>query len=476
MKTIHPNESAQLNEMIRFSRRAHYSDLDQATVEQLKRHLLDSVASLIFSLRQEPPKKLMRQVAELQLRQAIIPLKKLPLDRSAELLTSLIRYPDFMDNFLGKHATCHPSDNIGALLAAGNFKKIDGKQFLKAMGIAYQLICRLTESFPVMSKGFDHTVLLNFSIVLALAEILGLSEEATRHACGMAACTLIPLVTLRASYTSEWKGFASSCIAFNCVNKAILAKQGMTGPYSIFEGPMAMNKVMGMELEHNWKEEQDFSLIKKCILKSYNAEVHSQSLIEGVIELTGRNAVQPGEIKEIDIITFLTCYHIIGGGEYGDRKVVVSKEQADHSLPYLIAVAILDRQVLPEQFSFERINKDDVQELMKKVKITTGFPLKEPRKLVSHLDPYTTAYPDKMMGKIKIHTSNGVKHEIEKEDYHGFFTRPLQWEDVGQKFLRLTSGIINASDQERVITIIQNFEKSDVSDLLDIINEIEIFN
>src|SRR2546423_450495 len=105
-------ESPQLNEMIKFSRRAHFSDLDHRVVQQLKRHLLDSVASLIFSLGKETPKKLRRQVADLQGEKAIIPLHKLTLDRAAELYTGLIRYPDFMDNFLGKTATCHPCDNV----------------------------------------------------------------------------------------------------------------------------------------------------------------------------------------------------------------------------------------------------------------------------------------------------------------------------------------------------------------------------
>jgi len=200
----------------------------------------------------------MQQVADLQFSNSIIPIQELSVDRAAELYTALIRYPDFMDNFLGKEATCHPSDNIGALLAACDYRKLNGKEFLRAMAISYQLICRLTEKFPVMSKGFDHTVLLNFSVTIALAQLLGLTKDETRHACGMVACSVNQLVTLRAAYTSEWKGFASSCSAFNSVNKVFLARRGMTGPYSIFEGPMAMNKVMGMELVHNWNHEEEY--------------------------------------------------------------------------------------------------------------------------------------------------------------------------------------------------------------------------
>jgi len=218
-----------------------------------------------------------------------------------------------------------------------------------------------------------------------------------------------PLVTLRAGYTSEWKGFASSCTAFNCINKAFLAKRGMTGPYSIFEGPMAMNKIMEMELEHNWNQEEEFELVPRCMLKIFNSEVHSQSLVEAILELDQKEHFSIDDISEIEATTFLTAYHIIGGGEYGDRKVVVTKEQADHSLPYLLAVAVLDKQIYPEQFTLDRINRQDVQDLLNKVVVTTSFPLKEPRKIVAHVDQYTAAYPDKMMGKISITTSDGKK-------------------------------------------------------------------
>jgi len=460
--------------MINFADRTKFEDIDAKTVDQLKKHLLDSIASLFFSLSQDTPKKLMRQVADMQSSNKIIPIHQLTVDRAAELYTALIRYVDFMDNFLGKEATCHPCDNIGALLAACDYKGLTGKDFLKAMAISYQLVCRLTQKFPVMAKGFDHTVLLNFSIMIALADLLGLNKRETHHACGMVACTVNPFVTSRAAYTSEWKGFVSSCTAFNCINKAFLAKRGMTGPYSIFEGPMAMNKVMEMELAHNWNHEEEFELIPRCMLKKYNSEVHSQALVEGILELQQRENFTISGIKEIEAAVFLTAYHIIGGGEYGDRKVVVTKEQADHSLPYVLAVALLDGQVYPEQFALDRINRSDVQELLNKVTVTTSFPLKEPRKLVTHIDPYTIAYPDKMMGKISISTMNGKKHSIEKEDYHGFFTRPLEWSEIQKKFLRLSNGIISDSCQQQVLSMIHDFEGQKVSELMEIIQRVEI--
>jgi 2-methylcitrate dehydratase len=223
-----------------------------------------------------------------------------------------------------------------------------------------------------------------------------------------------------------------------------------------------------MKLDFDWSKE-NFELIRKCVLKKYNAEVHSQSTIEAVVKLKDENDFLPGNIEKIDITTFLTSYHIIGGGAYGDRKTVHSKEQADHSLFYLVAVALLDGEIYPEQFEPERIKRDDVQRLLQKVTVHTGFPLHKPVTLAGILDPYTQAYPDKVKTKAEIHLAGGKKLECTKEDYPGFFTQPFTWEQTIQKFRRLSAGTIDKNDEKKIIDVIQNLENESMETLIDLI-------
>lgn len=330
--------------------------LDVTTKEQLKKHLLDSMASLLFAIDKPVIQKLIRQIRQMgEGGPCWAPvIGKTAPDRAAQLFTALIRYPDFMDNFLGKEATCHPSDNIGALLVAGQLANSTGKNFLEAMALGYEIECRLVEEIPVMIKGFDHTLLLAYSLTAALCKMLSLTMEQTAHALAIAGCSISPLVTSRASYTYEWKGLASSQVASSCMNIVLLAKEGMTGPIALFEGPKSFEEIYGMNLKYDWRKE-DFSLIRKCILKSYNAEVHTQPALEATLELKKEHGFTAADIESIDVTTFLTAYHIVGGGAYGDRTTVHSKEQADHSLPYLIAVALLDDDMYPEQLLPERI-------------------------------------------------------------------------------------------------------------------------
>ncbi|HSV11186.1 MAG TPA: MmgE/PrpD family protein [Hanamia sp.] len=449
-----------------FALGAQYDDIPPSTADQLKRHLLDSIGSFIFAQDQLPVIKLRNAFSDLQGENRIIPIRDLSFDKLSQYFTALIRYPDFMDNFLGKESTCHPSDNIGPLLAADKLVSLSGKDFLLAMAIGYQIECRLTKEMPVMIEGYDHTALLAFSVTAELARVLSLTEAETACALGMAGCAFNPLVTCRTAYTTEWKGFASSSVNAGCAMIVLLAKNKMTGPVDLFEKPVkGYDAIYGMDLKYDWTTE-NFDLIPRCILKSYNAEVHSQSAVEAALELRAEHSFNPSEIETVDISTFLNAYHIVGGGEYGDRKTVFTKEAGDHSMPYVVAVAILDGQVYPEQLYPERIMQPDVQELLQKVNIHTTSPIHKPVKLAGILDKKTDAYPDKLISEVTIELKNGEKFSLEKESYKGFFLNPLSWEDVIKKFKKLTGNKVSETTKDEIIDIVQNLETHDVSDLL----------
>lgn len=458
----------------RFSFFSAYEQLKPATIQQLKKHLLDTVGSMLYAMKAPTVEKLFRQMHYLQEKGPLpVPiLGSTSVDRAAQLYTLLVRYPDFMDNYLGKHATCHPSDNIGGILAACQAVNASGRDFLAAMAIGYQIECTLIDQMPLMAKGIDHTALLAMSLTAALSPLYGLTQEQAAHAIGINGSTFNTTVTTRAAYTYEWKGFASSLVALGCTNTTLLAKEGVTGPVSYFEGPMGFKDEFDMDPEFNC-EAGDFSRIEHCILKSYNAEVHTQSAIEALLDLKCKHSIRAEDVKRIDATIFLTAYNIVGGGRYGDRKLVQTKEQADHSLPYLLAVAMLDGEVLPAQLLPERIRRPDVQVLMGDVFVDTGLPLKAPRKVAEVLDPYTAPYPEKMPAKITIHLKNGAVVEEKKEDYKGFYTRPLAWEDVVNKFHLLGQDTIDGEMRNELIAVIGNLEHEPVSKLTDLLAKIK---
>ncbi|HWU40428.1 MAG TPA: hypothetical protein VN203_22500, partial [Candidatus Acidoferrum sp.] len=187
-------------------------------------------------------------------------------------------------------------------------------------------------------------------------------------------------------------------------------------------------------------------------IKKYNAEFHSQSALEGILELRDEGAFRPEEVAKVEIEIFDVAYHIIGGGEEGDKTVVQTKEEADHSLPYMAAVAILDGRVMPEQYSPERIRRNDVQDLLRKVKVRP-------------VEDYSRRFPNEMPCRVIITLQNGRVVSREKRDFEGFFTRPMSWEEVFAKFERLSAPYVETPLRRRIADAVSRLENIQVADL-----------
>jgi 2-methylcitrate dehydratase len=467
MQNTQGHKGFELHALADFVQLFSYSMLTPAKVERLKIHLLDSFACALGALHAEPISILRRNIELLGGNAHVrVPSVEfaLPVDRAAQFYTALIRYLDFMDNFAARHGTCHPSDNIGSLLAISDWKDIDGKRFLEAMALAYNVQCRMIEADPSMNKGFDHTTQLAYSIAAGTSKLLRFNSSQTAHAIGISGSTFNPLVVVRAPQTSNWKGLISSHVALGTVNACLMAGEGLTGPPDVFEGTGGYNDDFSIKKPAEWKALR-LDLYDKLILKKYNAEVHTQTAIDACLFLKNEYDLSALEIKDVKVEIFQTAYDITGGGEYGDRKHVHTKEEADHSLPYLLAVALIDGQVLPAQFRTARIQSPDVQQLLRKVEISTKLHVSKPKWLMEKLDPYTKVYPEKFKCSVTLSLRNGKKYSREQEGFHGFNTQPLSWNDVEKKF-RLLAEHISPDQQQQIIEKVANLEHITVRELI----------
>jgi len=149
---------------------------------------------------------------------------------------------------------------------------------------------------------------------------------------------------------------------------------------------------------------------------------------------------------------FDVAYNIIGGGEEGDKSAVETKEQADHSLPYLLAVALIDGEVLPAQYAAERILRDDVQRLLHRV-------------LVRPDPELSRRFPAEHACRLRVRLRNGQLLEREKSDYEGFHTRPMSWETVVAKFERLSAPYVSERLREQLIDTVARLEEIDIQEL-----------
>jgi 2-methylcitrate dehydratase len=141
-------------------------------------------------------------------------------------------------------------------------------------------------------------------------------------------------------------------------------------------------------------------------------------------------------------------------------KVIRIKEQADHSLPYLLAVALLDGNVMPAQFTPERIIKPDVQGLLKKVSVRPNH-------------EYTEQYPKKMPAKIIVRLQDGNVIEHEVQDYPGLASHPFTSEDAIQKFDALVAGRVDEGLSGEIKDAAQSVENIQVRDLMKLLNSVK---
>ena len=184
----------------------------------------------------------------------------------------------------------------------------------------------------------------------------------------------------------------------------------------------------------------------------YNAEIHSQSAIEALLELRAEHGLTAGEVERIELDTFQVAFDIIGGGEEGDKHRVGSKEEADHSLPDLLAVALLDGQVLPEQYLPERIAADDVQALMRRVAVRPDGEL-------------SRRFPEQHSARVRLHLRDGRTLEREQHDYEGFHTRPMGWHGVAAKFDRLAGRHVERGLRAQIAAAVGRLDELQVNDL-----------
>src|SRR5579883_2976776 len=328
----------QIQKLAGFIHQRSYQDISPGAVLQLKLRLLDSLGCAIGALSAKPIQALHAYIEELGGKPLVTLIGggKTSPDRGALYNAALIRYLDFNDSYIAKGETCHPSDNIAAVLAAAEYNNASGKDFLTALAIAYQVQCRLSDVAPVRDKGFDHTTQGSYAVAAGVAKALGLEQSKVAHAIAISGTAYNALRVTRTGRLSNWKGLAYPNTAFGATHAAFLAMRGITGPLEVFEGNKGLMDAITGPFELDWSRE-NLEAVQRTSVKKYNAEFHAQSALEGVLELRAARQIRPEEIESVTIEIFDVAYHIIGGGEEGDKQQVSTKEEADHSLPYMIA-------------------------------------------------------------------------------------------------------------------------------------------
>jgi 2-methylcitrate dehydratase len=265
-----------------------------------------------------------------------------------------------------------------------------------------------------------------------------------------------------------WKGCAFANASRNGVFAARLARAGMTGASQVFEGEMGFfNQVSGafdLDVEGFGGKGRDF-MIDRTYIKFYPAEYHSQSAIDAALDLRQQilsvpNTQHPtpntlaGAIDSITIATFDAAVDIIGGEPEKWRPK--SRETADHSLPYCVAVALVDGQVWLEQFAETRFTDESLLSLVAKIKVERDSELSK-------------RYPEGIPNRLTVRMKGGEVFEKEVTFPRGHAKNPMTDAEVVTKFHSLADPVIPAAQISEALDRLWNLEReTDIGGLLEL--------
>lgn len=425
----------------------NYDSLPEEVIHEAKRRIIDSIGCSIGAFNATPSRivrEALKSIKGDKNATVIGSLDEISVDMATFVNGTMVRYLDFNDTYLSKEPA-HPSDNIPAALAVAEAYGKTGKEVILGTVLGYEIQCRLADAATLRKKGWDHVTYGAFSSAILASRIIGLDKERITNAINMAGVCNIALRQTRAGTISMWKACAFANVARNGVFAAILAEHGMTGPSPIFEGQMGFwNQVSGeFELkELGGMDGAKFKILDTGI-KFYPAEYHSQTSIEIALDL--RKYVKDiREIEEINVETFDAAVEIIGSGE--EKWNPTTRETADHSLPYIVAVALADGDIWMDQFDEKRIRDEKLLDLVKKVKVKEN-------------KDCTKLYPQAIPSIIEIKTKRGERWSKRLDYPRGHAKNPMSDKEVEKKFTRLAEPYIGKAGVDSILSELWNLER-----------------
>jgi 2-methylcitrate dehydratase len=423
-----------------------YGALSTDTIHETKRRILDSLGCALAGF-DSAPARIARQVASTM--QSVEPARILgeniatTADLAAFANTVMIRYLDCNDSFVSAGGG-HPSDMLPAVLAAGEIAGRSGKDMVSALVVAYEVYGRFAQACAIRDRGWDQGIFISLGSACAVGKLLGLSREQLGHAVSLAAVANVPLGQTRVGELSMWKGCATAAAVRHGVFSALLALGGMEGPFSPFEGRFGLfEQVTGvLDLGEFADSTNRFqSKISETSIKYFPTQIHTQAAAAMALDLRADCVL--ADIEEIRIETYrVAVRNSAGEPEKWDPG---TRETADHSLPYVVAVALTDGAITPRSFSESKLRDPGLRPLMRKVEVCED----------AH---FTHDYPAKQGARMEIRLRSGRSLSAETSHPKGHFENPLNDGELEAKFRGLLAGILSEAKQDELLARVWQFD------------------
>jgi 2-methylcitrate dehydratase len=426
-----------------------FEQLSPEAVYQAKRFLLDSLGCALGGYRQHDVRIALEVLGEIA---GSGPATVIGSGRrmdpvSASLANALmIRVMDYNDIYW-KQDPSHPSDLFPAALACCERAQSGGRELIVGLVLGHEFEMRFCEAaFPgIRERGWHHATLTAFVSPIVAGRALHLGWEQIQHAIGISASRHATLGAVTAGKLTMMKNTVDPMATQSGVFAALLAEKGYSGPEHVVDGKEGLAHCFGPEwklnvltdgLGESWR-------ITQCGMKAFPTEALTHTPISAVLDLVKQHDLSPDQVEKIRVWSLARAADILADPSKYDPR---SKETADHSLPYVIAAALVDRQVTPLQFTPEKIMDPTIRAQLRKIEVVADPEIEK-------------VFPALQRVKVSIHTTDGREFTRQLDYPKGDARNPLTDREVEEKFEALAEPVL--SKAARVIDAVWSLEKLD---------------
>lgn len=439
-------------QMAEFALSLQYEQIPPESIKEAKRFLLDSMGCALAAVQNEDMQAMYRFTEKLGgTPEATVIGNGLRTNAAnAALMNCLLtRALDYNDIYWEQDPS-HPSDIIGTALASAEANGKNGRDALVAILIAYELEMRWCHAAEpgIREVGWHHASLTQFVSPLVAGRMYDLNLDQLVAAVGISGSSHFTLGGVVAGHLTNMKNTADPLAAQAGVYAAMMAKEGYSGPVEVVEGKEGLIEVLN---NVEWLTEEltkglgkDF-LITQCSYKAFPTEALTHQPISAALKVCSDHGIAAEDIAEILVETTTRGADILSDPSKFKPE---TKETADHSLPYVIAAAVADGNVLPDSFTDEKLKDPRIWDLLGKIKVVA--------------DPEIDAlFPGVKRARVAITTTSGDTHQAQVDHAKGSPQNPMSDEEIVAKFLANSERVIDSNRQQEIIDRTWAFDEAD---------------
>ncbi|HEY6936421.1 MAG TPA: MmgE/PrpD family protein [Terriglobales bacterium] len=436
-------------EMARWAAELKFTQLSKDAVYQAKRFLLDSLGCALGGYQQHDVKIALQVLGETA---GTGPATVIGTGTKVDVVSAslanalMIRCMDYNDIYW-KQDPSHPSDIFPAALACCERAKSDGRELIVGLVLGHEFECRLCEAAVpgIRERGWHHATLTAFVSPIVAGRALHLGWEQIQHAIGISASRHATLGAVTAGKLTMMKNTVDPLATQSGVLAALLAEKSYTGPEHVVDGKEGLAHCFGPEWKLGVLTEGlgDSWRITQCGMKAFPTEALTHTPISAVLDLVREHDLKPEDVEKIRIRSLARAADILSDPSKYDPR---SKETADHSLPYVVAAALVDRQVTPLQFAPEKIMDSAIRAQLRKVEVVADPEIEK-------------VFPALQRVIVTIRTTGGNEFSKQLDFPKGDPRNPLSDREIEEKFTALAEGVLSKQAQQKVKDAVWRLEK-----------------